>query len=60
MEILAGEFKEDINVVQLEARQKAFVALKRVHEKGVLHGDIRIQNFYFGSQKDYLIDFSHA
>ncbi|KAH8913850.1 hypothetical protein BT69DRAFT_1306065, partial [Atractiella rhizophila] len=60
MEILAGEFKEDINVVQLEARQKALVALKSVHETGVLHGDIRIQNFYFGSEKDYLIDFSHA
>ncbi|KAH8915588.1 hypothetical protein BT69DRAFT_1393279, partial [Atractiella rhizophila] len=60
MEVLTGAFQDDIETVSLEARQKALVALKKVHEIGVLQGDIRVQNFYFGSEKEYLIDFSHS
>ncbi|KAH8923294.1 hypothetical protein BT69DRAFT_1242283 [Atractiella rhizophila] len=60
MEVLTGAFQDDIETVSLEARQKALVALKKVHEIVVLQGDIRVQNFYFGSEKEYLIDFSHS
>ncbi|KAH8914361.1 hypothetical protein BT69DRAFT_1089420 [Atractiella rhizophila] len=60
MEILKGAFDQDVEKMSFTSREKAVVALKKVHESGVLHGDIRTQNFYFGSERVYLLDFSHA
>mmetsp|Transcript_33897 Transcript_33897/g.54917 ORF Transcript_33897/g.54917 Transcript_33897/m.54917 type:complete len:503 (+) Transcript_33897:167-1675(+) len=64
MEVIIGDPLSDVVVGSCDKEdmyKKALHALQAVHEKGVLHGDIRLENFILRRDgKVVLLDFGHC